>query len=260
MVHRPIPNGILCITQPAHAVVSAQLSRYWGNDLFGSLTPNEDMQLAAYLHDIGWIEWENRPTLNPTTGYPYNFMELPRRDHLHIWQIATDMVRPFSRYAALLTSRHGIMLYNMVDESLEETADLPLIAAYRQKEAQIQADLLHQLSQEDGYQQAIIPENLARNSRLLAVWDWLSLLLCQQITQPKSVSNVPVKNGKQTLMLTPITADSETIRLTPWPFSVDQLTIQVNGRVLQNSCTNNQEMRHALQTASWQQLAIHLVA
>jgi hypothetical protein len=82
MLHRPSKEGLICITQPNHAWVSGELARAWGNEHFGEFVPPKEVCLAAEQHDIGWLLWEQAPTLNPKTGYPYRFTELPTQVHI----------------------------------------------------------------------------------------------------------------------------------------------------------------------------------
>ena len=82
MLLRPDGDGVLAIGQPAHAWLSGQLARTWGNERFGTVEPWEEVCLAAEQHDAGMAEWERRPTLNPGTGLPRSFMELPLGEHL----------------------------------------------------------------------------------------------------------------------------------------------------------------------------------
>ena len=39
MLHREDPAGLVVIAQPAHAWVSGQLARAWGNARFGAVAP-----------------------------------------------------------------------------------------------------------------------------------------------------------------------------------------------------------------------------
>src|SRR5258705_11724462 len=62
------PEGKVAVAQPAHAWISGQLARAWGNERFGTVEPLAEVCLAAEQHDVPWIEWERRPALDPRTG------------------------------------------------------------------------------------------------------------------------------------------------------------------------------------------------
>ena len=111
MLHRLTKQGLICITQPNHAWLAGQLAQVWGNERFGEFAPKKEVCLAAQLHDIGWLFWEQAPTLNPQTGYPNKFMELSTPEHIEIWSGARQLVLPWGRYVALLISLHGTNLY-----------------------------------------------------------------------------------------------------------------------------------------------------
>ncbi len=79
MLHREDPEGLIVITQPMHGWVAAQLARHWGNERFGTVAPWEEVCLGAEQHDVGMTAWERAPRLNPATGRPHTFMNMPTR-------------------------------------------------------------------------------------------------------------------------------------------------------------------------------------
>src|ERR1700730_9879734 len=108
-------RGVLAIGQPSHAWISGQLARAWGNGAFGVIDPHEEVCLAAEQHDAGMAAWDLAPTLNPETGLPYSFVEMPLEVHLAAWRDGPRRVLVQSRYAALLVSMHGCRLYEQRD-------------------------------------------------------------------------------------------------------------------------------------------------
>jgi len=115
MLYRQEKQGRIAITQPTHAWLSGQLGRAWGNERFGEVAPWEEVCLGAEQHDVGHTAWEQAPTLNPQTGLPYSFLEMPRQLHVRLWSEAARCVLPQGRYAALLVSLHGTRLYQHYD-------------------------------------------------------------------------------------------------------------------------------------------------
>jgi len=65
MLYREGTQGRIAITQPAHAWLSGQLARAWGNERFGDVVPWEEVCLGAEQHDVGHTAWEQAPALNP---------------------------------------------------------------------------------------------------------------------------------------------------------------------------------------------------
>src|SRR5512146_2824430 len=106
MLNRPVSQGVVVISQPAHAWVSGQLARCWGNEQFGDFAPVEEVCLAAEQHDLGFLAWEQAPTLNKKTGLPHTFMDMPTDAHLDIWSRGIQQMLDYGRYPALLVSLH----------------------------------------------------------------------------------------------------------------------------------------------------------
>src|SRR5581483_9426650 len=121
MLLREDDRGVLAIGQPSHAWISAQLARAWGNAAFGDVHPYEEVCLAAEQHDIGMAGWDLEPSLNPQTQLPHSFIQMPLGVHIGLWGAAARRLLRQSRYAALLTSMHGVRLYEMRD--VEKMAD-----------------------------------------------------------------------------------------------------------------------------------------
>ncbi|HHP7243533.1 MAG TPA: DUF3891 family protein, partial [Elainellaceae cyanobacterium] len=141
MLLRTIPGGRICITQPAHAWVSGQLARAWGNEQVGTFSPWADVCLAAEQHDIGWLSWEATPQLNPETGYPYHFTELPIPTHMGIWSDAKRLSLSFGRYVSLLVSLHGTGLYERFT-SWQQSRDRHLVEKFLKDEKAYQHELV----------------------------------------------------------------------------------------------------------------------
>ena len=94
MLYREVKQGKIAITQPMHAWLAGQLARAWGNERFGDVEPFEEVCLGAEQHDVGHTAWEQAPTLNPQTGLPYSFLEMPRQLHVQLWSQAAQTRPP----------------------------------------------------------------------------------------------------------------------------------------------------------------------
>jgi len=84
MLYREDTWRRIAITQPAHAWLAGQLARSWGNEHVGEVAPWEEVCLGAEQHDIGHTALEQLPKLNPQTGLPFSFFELPRKWHVQL--------------------------------------------------------------------------------------------------------------------------------------------------------------------------------
>ncbi|WP_339383672.1 DUF3891 family protein [Oculatella sp. LEGE 06141] len=259
MLVRAAPEGYLCITQPTHAWVSGQLAQAWGNDDFGSFSPWREVCLGAEQHDIGWSVWEGAPTLNAETGHPHHFTELPTATHIDLWTGAKALTLPMGRYAALLVSLHGTGLYERFT-GWQKSEHKSLVEHFLEREATFQQQLIATLRRDPHYQADTSDEAIARNRRLVAIWDWLSILLCSGITSDRQIEQVPTANGDTTITLAPLAHDSTQIKLSPWCFQAESVALVFEAKVLERSFTDETAMRHALANAPWVTLTTTLLA
>jgi hypothetical protein len=150
-------DAVLGITQTAHSALTGRLAEAWvpRDDL-----PWDDLCTAAAIHDLGWAPWELDPQLDPRTGLPHAFHEVPDGPYEEIWARGTDEAATFGRLAGLLVSRHFTRLAG-------RRAGL---AALVERERRRQAALVDDLGLDNAVLDAC--------SDLLAGWDGLSLDLC----------------------------------------------------------------------------------
>ena len=259
MLYREDGQRKIAITQPAHARLSGQLARAWGNELFGAIIPGEEVCLGAEQHDIGHTAWEQAPALNPQTGLPFSFLEMSRQMHVQIWSSAARLVLPQGRYAALLVSLHGTGLYEYYDAARATPEDAQAVENYLAQERAFQEELLLSLRADPYYGPYTTDEAVARNRRLVQVWDALSLFICFGRKQERSWSEIPTATGTSTLTLTPSEGDLTRITVTPWPFQGKQVILVYEGRSLNETFSDETVMRAALKRAPWVTLQTMLV-
>src|ERR1700732_2541526 len=168
----------ITISQTSHSWLSGQLARVWGNESFGRFEPFEPICYAAQQHDIGFLDWENEPTLNLETGLPYAFDELPESLHLHIWRTGIYQLRPVCSYASLIVSLH---FYRLCERFHRQQNDSELSEASRflREQREYQKKARATLRQDPLFEHAITPEVLSYHRHLIAVWDLFSLELCR---------------------------------------------------------------------------------
>src|SRR5580704_15148943 len=97
-------HQVIAISQTAHAWVSGQLARKWGNECFPDFAPAEPLCYAAEQHDRGFLDWERQPTLNPMSGLPHTFENIPLSLHVELRKRSILELKAVSLYAALVTS------------------------------------------------------------------------------------------------------------------------------------------------------------
>jgi hypothetical protein len=216
-------GSAIAIGQASHAWLSGQLARAWGNERFGAVEPWEEVCLGAEQHDLGWAMWDIRPTLNPDSGLPYTFIELPIQPKLDLWSGAATRLVSQSRYAALLVSMHGTALYERFPPDAPD--DQRLVREFLTQQHALQEKLAVGLD----------PQQLRRNQKLVFAWDHISLALCLNWA-PTKVEDVPTAAQATTLEL------GEDGELHPWPFREERVELRVEARSLAGSFEDSQPL------------------
>lgn len=256
MLLRHDDRGVLAIGQASHAWLSGQLARAWGNARFPPPMPREEVCLAAEQHDVGMAMWDLEPTLNPRTGLPHSFLEMPLATHLELWSAAPGRLITQCRYAALLVSMHGSRLYRRRDLKALSEADAEAVLGYLAAQERFQAELTDSLAGDPLALATAQERSLERNSQLLWTWDVLSLAICLG-ERSRAVSAVPTSEGEIEMQLW--TADSEDrVLLHPWPFQSGVIAVRCEGRRLSGSHDSEHALSAALSQARWETVQFEL--
>lgn len=254
---RDCPDGsVLAIGQQSHAWLSGQLARAWGNPGFGAVEPHEEVCLAADRHDEGWGEGDLAPLLNPETGRPRSFMEMPLERHLELFTDGPERLVSQSRYVALLVSMHGWRLYERRDLDRASPEQAQAIRRFLAERESFQQELLEALRADPVTAPTAADALVQRNSRLIWTWDYVSLALCLDWA-PATAKRCPTAGEAVDLELTAGAAPG-VLHLSPWPFASDSLTVRCEGRRLSGRFEDEAEMRGALATAPWETLSFEL--
>jgi hypothetical protein len=255
MLLRSDDRGVIAIGQPSHAWISGQLARAWGNARFGAVEPYEEVCLGAEQHDIGMAAWDLEPTLNPATGLPHSFIEMPIYIHLELWSAGPRRLVAQSRYAALLASTHGSRLYEMRDLDRLPPEEAAAVKAFLADQREFQDRLLASLRADPATAASAAPRAFQRNSDLLWSWDFMSLAICLGWA-PCTARAVPTAEGRVDLELT--AAGPETVLLDPWPFAADTVSVRCDGRRLEGPYDTDQALQAALAGAAWETVRFEL--
>jgi Protein of unknown function (DUF3891) len=246
MVLHDTDSGVICIGQASHAWVSGQLARRWGNDEFDRPEPFDEVCLGAEQHDVGMAEWDLAPALNPETGRPRSFMEMPLLEHLGLWSAAPSKVLTQSPYAALIVSMHGRALYDRRDTMEPGTDESRAVARFVEEQTRFQQDLIANLGEPQ--------ERADRNQVLVWALDFLSLApLLGWI--PDTVP-VPKRLGEPDAELEVKPAGPLALTVDPWPFGEDELRIRYQGRRLEGRYETDTELHAALREAPWTTITV----
>jgi len=257
MLLRRQGSSVLAIPQQSHAWISGQLARAWGNERFPAPEPWEEVCLAAEQHDVGMTAWDLEPTLNPDTGLPHSFLEMPLEVHVRLWDAAPRRLLVQSRYAALLVSMHGTRLYMRRNLDQLDAAQAAAVRSYLERQHGFQRDLIASLARDSIGAAWVKPGVLERNSQLVWVWDWLSLTICQDWA-PRTARDVPTRDGAVDVEIEP-GPRPRTLTLAPWPFGAGTATVRCDGRRLEDRFESEHELRAALARAPGEVLALEFL-
>ena len=231
MLIRDDGDSWVAIPQPAHALLSGEIARAWGNAQFAAPERPQDLCLGAEQHDVAWADWDLKPPLHAPAGRAASFYEAPFHERVAIWADAPRRVLAQSPYAALVVSLHGTNIHSIyVDASSLPPAEAALVRDYLEGQRVLQDGLIAALG--------IDREHASRAGELVFCLDAISLSLCHdwpERTLPPvggtSIAYRPAGPGQATL--------------DPWPLAVDHLTMHLHGRRL----TDRFEDEHALHAA-----------
>ncbi len=216
------PDAVVAIGQASHAWLSGQLAAAWAGDV------PEELRLAAEQHDVGMAEWDVAPELNPATGLPYSFTEVPRATHVALWSGAPRKLLSQSRHAALLVSLHGTGLYERYPPKGLGPDDQAVVDEYLATQRSFQQALATELT--------LDPVELDRRRGLVALWDELSLALCLDWA-PHEMDGLTLAR------------DGDAHTLTPWPLRDATVAVFCEGRRLSGRFDDASALHAALDAA-----------
>lgn len=248
MILLPRPEGYVGVTRPAHAWVSGQLARAWGNERFGAVVPAESVCLAAEQHDLGWAEWDLAPPLDRSTGLPMTVDKMDFATHLRLRMGASERLMAQSRYAALLASLHHSGAYRMPRRVALIRRRGRLIRRYLIQCTELQARLRATLD--------VPAAEVERNRRLVRTWDGLSHDLLRG-RAPRTRHDVPA--GRDLTVDLDLGRRGDAHTLDPWPFAVDRVIVRAEGRLLRGTFRDQEELDRGLAQAPWIDLVYELL-
>jgi hypothetical protein len=242
-------DRVIAISQTAHAWVSGQLARQWGNEYFPSFAPAEPLCYAAEQHDRGFLDWERRPTLNLQSGLPHTFENIPLSLHVELRKKSILELKAVSRYASLVTSLYFAKAARK-QNPVRSHEDRQRITEFLEEQQALQRNLLDSLRKDPYLRSACSDRAIEYNRRLLAAWDQLSVELCRNPDCQFSVKDVPtVLERSCRILVTPMDTNSGEFRLDPWPFSKARVELTCEGHVLDRRFSSEADLRTYLKGA-----------
>ena len=136
------------------------------------------------------------------------------------------------RYPALLVSLHADTIYGRYfDAATANPEDAAAVRAFLDEQHEVQARLAASLRADPEYGEQASPENIARNQRLIAALDWMSLAICWGVEKEEKIPDVPMEGeGKAELSFR--FRDRQNLVLDPWPFRQTRIAVRAEGKRL----------------------------
>lgn len=233
MILRNDGDDYVVFYQKDHGRQAREFAAAWGRPPFAELQPSASILLAIELHDYGWHQWDEEPTLDPE-GLPHALFTIPIADHVALYRRGVDHVAAVDRYAGLLVCMHASGLYRSRHGTVPGMGRTGLTSEERQLVEQFVADerareenLRRLVSDDPAYRGCTDEESIWHNYKLLQVFDRLSLYCLVRPLSETSLAPVPVgpEAADQELRLTPL--GEREVRIEPYPFLVEPLSTTV---------------------------------
>lgn len=251
MIVRSTDGDLLLVRQTDHAALSGALAREWGNDTFVRPEPFDSVCLASALHDNGWLQWDGAPKIDPATGFPYQFTDLPVEEHLTFYLRGIAQVMEQDRYAGLLVSMHCSGIYKQrygTDPGLKLRRHTPevehVVQDFLSRLESQQKDLRAELRgsgalklKRSNLEEAAIWSNY----KLLQMMDRLSLYFCMAPITPRILGSAPLDYEENDVELSLNPVNDDAVVISPYPFRRSPLHISVEARVLPKQAYQSDE-------------------
>jgi uncharacterized protein DUF3891 len=269
MLRLETETGWWLVTHPDHARLAGAFAERWGNDLFLSPEPRENVLRGIACHDDGWaardaapqITRQGKPSAFSTelVGKYSGFEEIDLSDYLAVRDRAVRQIAAEDPYAALLISMHTYnLLHDRSDRSTILPAQLPLMDQFLEGQKAFQDSLRQQIASNPNLRPEHKSESVILDHfRLLQANDYLSLLTCVDFQKPANLLHaLPTRDGKHV----PIQARAIATRhfvLEPYPFTEPSLSFrfparQAKGKVFSSA----KELQDAFAAAPVEMLSV----
>lgn len=264
MIVRKIDGAVSLVRQTDHARQCRELAAVWRPELLGfELDPA--LLDAVLEHDNGWAEWDARAPINPDSGLPYQFFQMPVTEHLDIFSRGVQRAEAIDPYVGLIDSMHGVGLYNgryglvpaFGKRHLKETEQAEADEFIRQQEA-IQARLRERITGDQRYRPLSTEQAIWDAYLTLQIWDWLSLSCLTGPLTPVKLGPLPKRSMVSEIAFGP--AGAGTIKLSPFPFAAESVVTSVPLRLLAKSRYGSQaDLDDELKDASEQLISFEMI-
>jgi hypothetical protein len=233
MILHPEGTQLRIILQTDHATFAGELCRRWGGPYFNRPEPLSSLVLAADRHDDGWLPWQAAPRIDPATGRPWSFTNIPYIYSTAGHAGAVQQLMCEDGYAGLLFSLHVSGLYR---QRYGWFSHMPMPPIPEENRAAAATFLAEQDRVQAQLREALQPDEelLWTHYRWLQAWDTLSVLICAGWMgfEPGLLGHLPTAPGKPEMAVKCWALGGDRYTVSPWPFDVDQVEWSIPARWL----------------------------
>ena len=214
------------ISQVEHARISGVLAERWDPTPFSQFDCRDELLAAIDHHDDGWADWEQAIGVDPETGRPLNFTEMPLVESLAIWRDSIASASKHGDLAGYVVSAHFCSLLHRFSSRWQNDAAKATIAGeFFASQKQHQADRLAAWNRRARVADVGVAANAALKT--LQIFDSLSLWLCCSEHPEPEAFELPGAPATAISSLAPFKAS-----ISPWPFADERIEVQAAGRLI----------------------------
>ena len=237
MIIRNDPGGgLILVGQTDHSRFVGQLAAHWGNSAFATPAPYDSVVRAATFHDFGWLRYETSPLVNPESGEPYPFLQLPLTpQQLDAYQWSLDWMADIDPYSGLIVNMHRTGLWKGRYGHITHPAGRYNL---NRLSPEVQALIDHNEAWQERQRAALDAKGVWTNYRLMQIWDLLGLYFgCQEpyedYAEPVPTSYAGADDEGARLTMTP--AGPRRVAFDPYPFDVRPCRVQLSYKTVPSS-------------------------
>ena len=236
IIRKNADSGLTLIGQTDHSRFVGQLAAHWGNDEFEAPKPYDSVVRAATFHDFGWLRYETSPLVNPESGEPYPFLQLPMTpQQLAAYQWSLDWMADIDPYSGLIVSMHRTGLWKGRYGTIKHPAGRYNLTKLS---PDVQALIAHNEAWQEGQRATLDAKGVWTNYRLMQVWDLLGLYFgcqepCADYAEPVPTGYADADDEGVRLTMTP--AGERRVAFDPYPFDVRPCRVQLAYRTVARS-------------------------
>jgi uncharacterized protein DUF3891 len=247
IIRKNAEGGLTLIGQTDHSRFVGQVAAHWGNAEFEAPKPYDSVVRAASFHDFGWLRYETSPLVNPESGEPYPFLQVPMTaQQLGAYQWSLDWMADIDPYSGLIVNMHRTGLWKGRYGMIKHPAGRYNLTKLS---PQVQALIDHNEAWQERQRATLDAKGVWTNYRLMQIWDLLGLYFgCQEPyadhVEPVPTSYAGADDEGVRMTLTP--AGPRRVAFDPYPFDVRPCRVQLAYRnVAQTSYEDVESFRKA---------------